>query len=276
MRTKNTAIGMSTAFTCLILALLLDHDSLVKFANPTALILVLGGTVSLAIAVSLGKNVPSLPKLMKTAITGKSVDTTELRDRMVHLATVARLNGALALEQEIGPGDDPFFRRAMEMVVDGRDAETVRDVMSTEILAMRRRHANGSSVLKKAGGFSPTLGIIGTVVGLIHVMSNLSSPSTLGPAIAVAFTATFWGVALANLFWLPMGDKLMRLSEEEGEYREAMLEGVLAIQAGETPRIVEARLLSYVPAAERTVKPAEQGGAAQAGARMPDVGAGAA
>lgn len=251
MKTKNTLAGVTAAFACLVLALLLDHDSLVKFANPTALILVVGGTVALAVAVSLGRNVPALPKLIKTALLGQPVDTGGLRDRMVRLATTARRDGTLALEREIKEDDDPFFRRALEMVVDGRDAETVRDVMSAEILAMRRRHASGSSVLKKAGGFAPTLGIIGTVVGLIHVMSNLSSPATLGPAIAVAFTATFWGVMTANLFWLPLGDKLIRLSEEEVEYREALLDGILAIQAGETPRVVESRLLSYVPAAER-------------------------
>ena len=260
MKTKNTLIGTGVAFACLLLALLLDHDSLAKFANPTALILVVGGTVSLAVAVSLGRNVPGLPRLIKTALVGEAVDTRAIRERMVHLATVARRDGTLALEREIADGDDAFFRRAIEMVVDGRDAETIRDVMSAEILAMRRRHASGSSVLKKAGGFAPTLGIIGTVVGLIHVMTNLSQPSTLGPAIAVAFTATFWGVMTANLFWLPLGDKLIRLSEEEVEYREAMLDGVLAIQAGETPRIVESRLLSYVPATDRSSEPAAASG----------------
>jgi len=261
VKTKNTAIGMGAAFLCVLLALVLDHDSIAKFANPTALILVLGGTVSLAMAISLGKNVPLLPKLVKTALTGQAVDTSDLCERVVHLATVARRDGTLALEKEIVDEQDPFFRRALEMLIDGRDAETVRDVMGAEIRAMRRRHAAGSSVLKKAGGFSPTLGIIGTVVGLIHVMSNLSSPSTLGPAIAVAFTATFWGVLLANLFWLPMGDKLVRLSEEEAEYREALLDGILAIQAGDNPRIVQARLLSYLPAATRSgppVHPAEE------------------
>jgi chemotaxis protein MotA len=270
VRSKNTLIGVVVAFSCLILALLLDHDSLVRFANPTALILVVGGTVSLAVAVSLGKNVPGLPKLVKTALLGQPVDTGAVRDRVVALATTARRDGTLALERELKDDDDPFFRRALEMVIDGRDAETVRDVMGAEILAMRRRHASGSSVLKKAGGFAPTLGIIGTVVGLIHVMSNLSSPSTLGPAIAVAFTATFWGVMTANLFWLPLGDKLIRLSEEEAQYREALLDGILAIQAGETPRIIESRLLSYVAAAERTndtrsaveVQPPDAGGEA--------------
>lgn len=257
---KNTLVGIVAAVACVFLALLLDHDSLKTLMNPSALILVLGGTTFLAFGIGTLSDGKSLPKVMKKAVLGVPDDPTETVARMVRLADISRRDGLLKLEEAAKEEPDPFFRRGVELVVDGKDAETIRAVLESDLEAMRVRHSQGAKILKQAGGFAPTLGIIGTVIGLVHVMTDLSSPQTLGPAIGAAFTATLWGVLSANLFWHPMAAKLARLSQVELAGREAVVEGLLAIQAGEPPRMVETLLSSYLPAA-----PAKEKGGGEAG-----------
>ena len=244
---KNTLIGVGTALTCVILALMLDHDNFTVLLNPTAMVLVLGGTASLAVAVGTLEEAKALPKVIKKGLLAPPEDPTGTVERLVEMASTAQKSGLLALEQVAKSELDPFLRRGVGLVVDGKDGGTIRTLLEADLDATAARHANRSHVLKQAGGFAPTLGIIGTVVGLVHVMTNISSPQTLGPAIGAAFTATLWGVLSANIFWHPVAAKLVRLSSAEISARQATIEGLLAIQAGERPRAVQALVSSFLP-----------------------------
>jgi chemotaxis protein MotA len=196
-------------------------------------------------------------------------DPAGIAQQLVEMAALARKEGLLSLEGAAKEVTDPFFRRGVELVVDGKDAETIRASLENDLEAAAARHAQRAHIFKQAGGFAPTLGIIGTVVGLVHVMTDISSPQTLGPAIGAAFTATLWGVLSANLVWHPMAAKLQRLSEAEVTTRQAAIEGLLAIQAGERPSVVQSLLAPYMAGGAQELgptealgEPAEQAGAA--------------
>jgi chemotaxis protein MotA len=169
----------------------------------------------------------------------------------VGFAEKARRDGLLALDDELAGVDDEFTRKGLQLVVDGTDPDVVADVLDSEVEAMGRRHAAGVQPFEKAGGFAPTMGIIGTVFGLVHVLENLDAPETLGPAISAAFIATLLGVASANVVFLPLANRLKQLSGAEREYRLLTIEGVLGIQAGDNPRVLADKLMTFVPPAHR-------------------------
>jgi chemotaxis protein MotA len=183
----------------------------------------------------------------------------------LRLAEKARRQGLLALEDEAAQIENEFLRKGIMLVVDGTDPEVVRSVLEIDSAVLEERHKNGYELLDAMGGFAPTMGIIGTVMGLISVLSNLSDVSKLGPSIAVAFIATFYGVSTANLLWLPLGKKLKGKSQSEMAAREMMLEGILAIQAGDNPRIVQEKLLGYLAPHSRPQETDGQGAPAEAG-----------
>jgi chemotaxis protein MotA len=185
------------------------------------------------------------------AMGGTAQDMNEHIGRLVELAEVARREGLLALEKAATEVDDPFFKRGIEMTVDGNDPEEIRDILEGEIHSLEQRHKAGAKFFNDMSGYAPTLGILGTVIGLIHVLANLSNPQVLGPAIAEAFIATLWGVLSANLFWLPISNKLKRSSQQEAQGRRLVMDGILAIQAGNSPRMVQSKLLSYLPPKDR-------------------------
>ena len=172
-------------------------------------------------------------------------------DQLVALADRARREGLLALDAQLGDIEDPFTRNALQLVVDGTDPEMVHTILEAEIDGMAARQAAGAAPFEKAGGFAPTMGIIGTVLGLVHVLQNLAAPSTLGPSISAAFIATLMGVGSANVVFLPIANRLKAISAEEAELRMMTLEGILSIQAGDNPRLVSEKLMSYVPPLER-------------------------
>jgi chemotaxis protein MotA len=192
------------------------------------------------------------------AFTGGSPDLGERVGTLVMFAERARKDGLLALEEEIEAIEDPFMRKGMQLVVDGTDPDLLREILDAEIDAMAVRHREGYSVFEKAGGLAPTIGVLGTVVSLVHVLGNLSAPETLGPAISGAFIATLYGVGSANVVYYPVAYTLQMLSQKEVEERTLVLEGILAIQSGDNPRMVQQKLLSYVAPAERAA--VESGG----------------
>ena len=169
-----------------------------------------------------------LPKVLKTALTAKVTTPDDAVGVVVSFAEKARRQGLLALEEEARQIDDAFLRKGIEMAVDGTDPEEIREILENDLDAMKARHRAGAKFFGDMGGFAPTMGIIGTVMGLLHVLQNLSTPSTLGPMIAAAFTATLWGVMQANVFWIPMSNKLKRASEVEVRRMELLLEGILS------------------------------------------------
>jgi chemotaxis protein MotA len=175
-----------------------------------------------------------------------------LIEKIVELANRARSEGLLALEEECKNLEDPFFRKGLQLAVDGTDPEVLRETLESEVAAMKERHKASQTWLTNAGIFAPTFGIIGAVFGLMAAMGKLSQPEKLGHAIAAAFIATFWGVFLANGVWLPMANKLKRMTGEEVHEKQIAIEGVMAIQSGTAPRAVGEMLRGYLPPASRS------------------------
>jgi chemotaxis protein MotA len=167
-----------------------------------------------------------------------------IRD-IVQYSEMARRNGLLALESAIDDIGDPFLRRGLQLLVDGADPAKIRATMEHEIQAVEHHDSQAARVLESAGGYAPTVGILGAVLGLIHVMENLADPSKLGAGIAVAFVATIYGVGSANLFFLPVANKMKNIVHERAKLQELIVDGLVAIAEGENPRMIEGRLQGY-------------------------------
>lgn len=248
---RATPVGIALALICILGSMVMEGGNPASLLSPSSLILVFGGTVGAALAGTLLSDFKGMTPVLKNAINGRVESSQEAISRMVRFAESARRDGLLALEDAASDITDPFFRKAIEMAVDGVDADQIRDVLEKEIESMRTRHRHSAKFFKDMGGFAPTVGILGTVLGLIRVLGNLSSPEKLGPLIGAAFTATLWGVLSANIIWIPIENKLKRLSELEVQNRLLIMDGILAIQAGDSPRMVEQQLLTYVAPRER-------------------------
>ena len=192
------------------------------------------------------KAVLSMPKLIMKTFSDPKHNHTELVEQFVHLAERARREGLLALEQETANIHDPMLKKGVMLVVDGTDPEVVKGIMEVEVIAREGRHEVGIGLFEALGGFAPTLGILGTVMGLIRILAHMDNAAALGPAISTAFTATLYGVGSANLFWLPLATKLKRRTAEEAEMGALIIDGTLAIQAGDNPRIVKEKLGGYL------------------------------
>jgi chemotaxis protein MotA len=250
----STIIGIGLALAAIVGSLIMDGGDIGSMFLIPPMILVFGGTIGAAVAGGMMPDLKNLPKSMIRAFTAKAVDPAANVAAIVKMAEQARREGLLALESEVAAVEDPFLRRALEMAVDGTDADEVAEILGTEVDAKRSADASAAKIFQDMGGFAPTIGIIGTVLGLVHVLGNLGDPSTLGAKIASAFVATLWGVMTANVFWFPMGNRLKRVSEVECEQMEMTIEGVLAIQAGSNPRMVAQKLnsmLTHAPAQEK-------------------------
>jgi chemotaxis protein MotA len=246
-----TAIGIAAGVGALLLASMMEGTQPMAFFNISALIIVLGGTGAATLA-SVGMDtMKRVPSLYKLAFGPPEWDVRERVELIVGIAEQARREGLLALDAKLGEIDDEFTRKGLQLVVDGTDPELVREILDAEIDGMAARHAAGATAFEKAGGYGPTMGIIGTVMGLVHVLQNLSSPATLGPAISTAFIATLLGVGSANVFFLPVASRLRALSAAEVELRTLTLDGILSVQAGDNPRVVGDKLSSFVAPAER-------------------------
>jgi chemotaxis protein MotA len=170
---------------------------------------------------------------------------------IVALAEKARREGLLALEDELKKVDDPFLVKGVTLAIDGTDPDEVRDILEAEVHATKAQGKHSAKFFADAGAYAPTIGIVGTVMGLVHVLENLAQPEELGHLIAAAFIATLWGVMSANVIWLPIGNRLKRLTELEAARMELIIEGVAAIQAGSNPRVIAQKLASLLPAGEQ-------------------------
>jgi chemotaxis protein MotA len=218
------------------------------------IILVFGGTIGAAVAGGTTSDAKHAAHSLKRALLWKQTSPGELVPVVVSLADKARREGLLMLEEAVREVDDDFLKRGIGLAVDGTDPEEVREILEAELHAKRLDDKHSAKFFNAMGGYAPTIGIIGTVMGLVHVLENLSEPDKLGHLIAGAFLATLWGVLSANLMWLPIGARLLRIGELEASRMEMVIEGVMAIQAGSNPRVVAQRLRSLLPAAERQLE----------------------
>ena len=241
-----TVLGISLAIVSMVIAFVLEGGHITALFAPTAFLIVFGGTIGATVTCFTMAELKTLPGVLKTAITKQKLDPASLIDLIVKLADKARRDGLLSLESSIDEVDSPFLKKGIQLIVDGTDPEVIQNILETENYAVEERHSVGSNIFEVAGGFAPTMGIIGTVMGLVHVLGNLSNPDELGPAIAMAFIATLYGVGSANIVYLPLAEKLKNTAKKEGVMREIMMEGLIALRAGRNPIIIREHLTAFL------------------------------
>lgn len=230
-----TLIGLLLGIVGVIGGQIMEGGSPASLINIPGLLIVVIGSLGAGIS-SVSMDVAKrLPKTIGKAFKQQVHDLTKVVPIFVTMADKARREGLLALEEESREIDDPFMRKGLQLMIDGTDPSELREIMEIEIEAMEERHAKNRSLLEAIGGYAPTLGVLGAIMGLIAVLSHLDDTEALGHGIAVAFVASFYGVFTANLIWLPLAGKLKTKTESEAQMRTAMMEGLLAIQAGGQP-----------------------------------------
>ena len=217
---------------------------------PAIMIVIVGGLGATMASFDMKATTGVFKAIMKAIFPKKTPPPAENISTLVDFANRARREGLLSLESEIGDLEDPFMKRSLQLAVDGNDPEDVADVMRTDIKAMKARHKVAADWCQAYGIFAPTFGIVGAVMGLIATLGHLDDPALLGKGISAAFVATFWGVFLANGVMLPLSNKLKAMSADEAIGREMVMEGVLAIQSGQSPRVIEETLLTYLAPSE--------------------------
>jgi chemotaxis protein MotA len=248
--------GIGLAFAAIFVSMLLEGGNPASIILIPPIVLVIFGTLGAAMAGGLLKDTIGLGKLLQRTLMTKVTPPDVLVDAVVKLADRARREGLLALEDAVRAVEDPFLRRGLELAVDGTDPEELREIMESQVEAKRKADNVGAKIFADMGGYAPTIGIIGTVLGLVHVLENLSNPDKLGHLIAGAFVATLWGVMTANVIWLPLAARAKRLSGLETAQMELAIEGVVAIQAGANPRLVAQKLRSLLPPGSEAKKAA--------------------
>jgi len=239
-------IGVAIAFAAILGGNWLEGGHLDTLANGPAMVIVVGGSIgAVLLQTPLQVFLRSMRMLGMVFVPPKQVleDTIE---QLVEWSKIARKDGLLGLEMAVQNESDLFVRKGMQLLVDGNEPDEIRHTLEVELDSRERFDLQAGKVLEAMGGYSPTIGIIGAVMGLIHVMQNLSDPSKLGSGIATAFVATIYGVGLANLFLLPMANKLKAYVLQESHYRELVIEGLVAISEGENPRQIETRLQGFL------------------------------
>ena len=242
-----TPAAFLAAVAAVLVADLLDGGSLHGLASLPAMLLVLGGTLGATVISVSREDLLQVPQAFRRLLRPGTLHRERAIGEIGELAEVARREGLLRLEDELGRRDlPPFLRDGVQKIVDGLDEEALRRHVGRRIEIEEQRSLALAEFFRAAGGFAPTLGIIGTVVGLVSVLSHLSDVQRLAPSIATAFLATLWGIASANLFWLPLGFHLERLERQEREDQEMMLQGMVGIVSGENPRVLREELAVYL------------------------------
>lgn len=239
-----TIAGVVLAIVAILVSNIMEGGNPASLILPPPMILVLFGTIGVSLASNTLPGTIGGVKWMIYSLTAKKADLDSVVEPLVKMAERARREGLLALEAEMEKVDDPFMKKGLQMAVDGTDPDDLYEILAAEVKSKKASAASGAKFFADAGGYAPTLGIIGTVMGLVHVLENLSDPAELGHLIAAAFVATLWGVMSANVFFLPVGKRIVVVGANEAARMELIIEGVLAIQAGSNPRVVATKLRS--------------------------------
>ncbi len=252
-----TPAAFLAAVAAVLVADLLDGGSLHSLLNLPAMLLVLGGTLGATVISVSREDLLQVPQAFRRLLRPLALQREQAIDEIGDLAEVARREGLLRLEDELDRRELPaFLRDGVQKIVDGLDEAALRRMVERRIEIEERRSRALAEFFRTAGGFAPTLGIIGTVVGLVSVLSHLSDVQRLAPSIATAFLATLWGIASANLFWLPLGFHLEHLERQEREDQEMLLQGMVGIVNGQNPRILREELAVYLmPGSHKDMAP---------------------
>ncbi len=244
-----TIIGVIVGFVLLGGAVIMGGNSII-FLSLESLLIVVGGTLAGTMVSNSLTDLFRIPQLFRISLTNINFNSTEVIDILVRFAEKARREGLLALEQDVMEIDDNFMQKGIQLVVDGTDPDLVRNIMETKLTFLEERHTKGRRLMDTMGQLAPAFGMIGTLIGLIQMLSKLDDPSNLGSGMAIALITTLYGALLANLIFIPLSNKLKTRSEEEILLKEVMIEGILSIQAGENPRIVEEKLSAFMAQTE--------------------------
>jgi chemotaxis protein MotA len=250
-----TLVGIAFGAICIVISILLQGD-IGAFYDLSSIFIVIGGTIASTIISYQGKTLKSLKTVYSNAFKKKTIDLNEDIELIIGIANVARREGLLALENSMENLDNPFLNKGIMLIVDGADAELIKNILETEIYFIQTRHNQGQAVINSMAQYAPAYGMIGTLIGLIVMLKNLDDINALGPAMATALITTFYGVILANLVFTPISKKLKAQSEAEALQKELYIEGLLSIQNGENPRIIRDKLTSFI--ARKELRPEEK------------------
>jgi chemotaxis protein MotA len=256
-----TPIGIIIGFIAISIAVfnVAGFNGAVGFISIAALFTVFGGLIaSLLVNYSIAE-IKVTFTVLKQAFFQKEAGLATLIDTFVTLSTKARREGLLSLEQELSMINEPYIEKGITLAIDGLEPELIKDIMMAEVIAMEERHKKGRQIIEKAGEMAPAWGMIGTIVGLVLMLQTLNEPETLGPKMAVALVTTFYGAILANLVFLPIAGKLENQSEEEVFLKQIVIEGVLGVQSGQNPKILEEKLRVFLPPKKREKEKAQMG-----------------
>lgn len=241
-------VGLVLGISLLAVTVLISPGaSFAAFFNAPSLMVVVGGAIAAVLICFPLKSFLALGMVLKNVFVNRPKDISELIEQLVSLAETARRDGLLALEGRLEEISDPFIVLGIQMAVDGTRAEVIEDIMRTEIDAVAARHQNGKKVLEQLGRFAPAFGMIGTLMGLIIMLGQLDDPDNLGPGMAVALITTLYGAVASNMFCLPCAEKLAFISRHELLAMEIIVRGIMGIQSGENPRVIEQKLTTFVP-----------------------------
>ncbi len=241
-----SVIGIIIGVGAILLGQYLDGGHVTTLLNGPALIIVLGGSLGAIMLQSPLVVFLHAMKLISWVFKPPQLPLDDSIQRIVRWSDVARREGLLGLENLIDEEPDLFIRRGMQMLVDGHEPESIRATMEIDMISKEKLDIQAAKVFEGMGAYAPTIGIIGAVLGLIHVMGNLADPTQLGSGIAVAFVATVYGVAMANLLFIPIGNKIKSVIQEEIQFREMLIEGIVSIAEGDNPRIIQSRLYGFI------------------------------
>lgn len=256
VKTREAVVDIAT-ITGLILGVvlvglaILMGGSLPAYINGPSVLIVVGGAMAATMIAFPLKRVLALPKVILKALFNKPADPMSVIEQLVEFAEIARRDGILALEGMTDEMEDSFIVTGIQMAVDGTDPEVIEKVMETELEQLMERHEAGKNLLETIGRFAPAFGMIGTLIGLVAMLSNMDDPSKIGAGMAAALLTTLYGAMIANMAALPMADKLAARSSEEVLIKTIIIQGVMSIQAGDNPRNVQAKLMTFIPPAQR-------------------------
>ncbi|MFT5048657.1 MAG: chemotaxis protein MotA [Chlamydiales bacterium] len=248
----NTILGTVLCFTLIFVAMASGPGGVAIFIHIPSMVIVLGGTFAVTMMAFPASDIKGIFKVMTVTAVQKIGTPTDEIERIVDYANLARREGLLALESKLQEVDDKFFAKGIQLVIDGFSAETVRDIMELEAEWQAQRHWTGKKLMDQMGAFAPAFGMIGTLVGLVQMLQDLSDPSAIGIGMATALLTTLYGAMAANMVFIPLAGKLEIRAKLEALLRNLMIEGVVAVQSGEKPQLIKEKLKGYLAPSMRT------------------------
>lgn len=246
----STIVGFAAGVVVLVYGIM-TNGSLASFYDVGSIFITLGGTAAALLMNFPIKSIKTVFPACKKAFFSKPENPAKMIDNIIELADEARKEGLLSLEEKVKGYHDAFLTKGVMTMIDSHDRETVRTVLETEVNCIEDRHIAIQTILEKGAAYGPAFGMIGTLVGLINMLKHLDDPDSLGPSMSIALVTTFYGSVLANVFFLPLAGKLKVLDEGEILCKQIVIEGILAIQVGENPRIIKEKLVSYLSSKDK-------------------------